>query len=122
MLYDLNEIRITGRLTRDPELKTTQNGKAIVKFGVAVHRGENDNVMFFNCHAWEKVGEFIAGNFKKGDPVFLCGHLHQRKWEDETTHAVNNYIDINIYKMYLLGKHEKSEAIENEMSEFEEKG
>ena len=80
----LNHIDIQGRLTRDPELRRTNSGKAVTSFTIAVDRnfdkGETD---FFDCVAWDKKGEFVNNHFTKGKMIIVSGRLQKRKFEDK---------------------------------------
>ncbi len=88
MASDLNKVILIGRLTRDPELNYLQSGTAIAKFSVANNRtysvsGEKkEQVSFFNCIAWGKLGELITEYCKKGHRIGLEGRLQQRSWDD----------------------------------------
>ena len=78
-----------GRLTRDPEVRYTQNTNlTVANFSIAVSRRfakENDEVKadFFNVIAWNKTGEFVGKYFKKGQQVLVSGRLQNRNWTDQ---------------------------------------
>ena len=84
----MNKIIIHGRLTRDPELKQSNNGVNYANFTVAVDRayktqsGEKQTD-FFDCTAWRKTGEIIADHFKKGQEIVVCGAMESRKYMDD---------------------------------------
>lgn len=78
----MNNIIITGRLTKDPELKQTQTGAYFLPLCVAVDRGDkNRTTDFIDCLAWNKTAEFIAKYFKKGKPIEITGKLTTRTYE-----------------------------------------
>lgn len=78
----MNLVTLIGRLTRDPELKYSQSGKAFCKFSVAVTREYNrDEADFINCVAWDKRAETIAEYLRKGRRVALQGRLSVRSYE-----------------------------------------
>ena len=85
----LNHITIMGRLTRDPELRTTGTGIAVASFSVAVDRDFPDKATgqretdFIDCVAWRHTGEFVSRNFKKGSQIVVSGRLQIRKWTDK---------------------------------------
>lgn len=87
MAFNFNKVIIGGRLTRDPELKTTPSGVSVANFSVAVNRpykkGEKGEADFFECVAWQKTAEFITRNFYKGNTICVTGHLQQRSWEKD---------------------------------------
>ena len=80
-----NLVFLKGRLTADAELKTTQNGKSVCSFTLAVDRGFGDNKVtdFLTCVAWEGRAEFISKYFSKGDEIRILGEINTRKWQDK---------------------------------------
>ena len=84
----MNIVILTGRLTRDPELKYTQSGKAFARFSLAVQQNfKNEkgeyNADFINCTAWDKKAETIGEYLRKGSNVGVQGRLSVRSYEDE---------------------------------------
>lgn len=85
----LNRIDIMGRLTRDPEYRTTANGTSVVNFTVAVDRdfsgkdGGEKETDFIDCVAWRKTAEFITKYFTKGSLIVVSGRLQIRSWVDD---------------------------------------
>ncbi len=86
----LNQIGLLGNLTRDPELKFTNEGVAICDLGLAINRKwtdqegkETENVDFFNISCWNSMAENCAASFKKGDRVLISGHMNLRSWENK---------------------------------------
>ena len=78
----MNYVSLLGRLTRDPELKYSQSGKAFCKFSIAVTREFNrDEADFINCVAWDKRAETIAEYLRKGRRIALQGRLSVRSYE-----------------------------------------
>ena len=81
----MNSICLMGRLTADPELKSTQNGVAVTSFCIAVDRayqpkGQERQTDFINCVAWRNTAEFISRYFRKGQRIALQGSLQSRKY------------------------------------------
>lgn len=78
---------LTGRLTADPELKTTQSGVSVTSFSIAVQRrcksGEEAQTDFINIVAWRQNAEFIAKYFKKGNMIGIEGSIQTRKYTDK---------------------------------------
>lgn len=80
----LNHIVIMGRLTKAPELRTTQNQTAVASFTIACERdgsGERQTD-FIECVAWRHTAEFVSKYFTKGQMAVVSGRLQSRKWED----------------------------------------
>lgn len=82
-----NLVVLTGRLTADPELKTTQSGVSVTSFSIAVQRrcksGEEAQTDFINIVAWRQNAEFIAKYFKKGNMIGIEGSIQTRKYTDK---------------------------------------
>ena len=76
----MNVAILMGRLTRDPELKYTSNGKAYTTFTLAVQK-TNDEAEFIDCVAWEKTAENIAEYFGKGNRILIQGRLNVSNYE-----------------------------------------
>lgn len=85
----LNHITIMGRLTRDPELKTTNSGIPVVSFSIAVDRDFADKesgergVDFIDVTAWRNTAEFVSRYFTKGRMAVVSGRLQTRNWTDK---------------------------------------
>lgn len=84
----LNKVILMGRLTRDPELKSTPTGASVVSFSLAVERnfarqGEQRQTDFINCVAWRNQAEFLAKYFAKGQLLALSGNLQTRQYDDK---------------------------------------
>lgn len=82
-MADLNVVCLTGRLTRDVELRTTTNGKSVASTGIAVSGRGEDDVTFVEVTLWDKQAEFASKYFKKGSGATLRGRLSLDKWEKE---------------------------------------
>ena len=82
-----NLVVLTGRLTSDPELKTTQSNVSVTSFCIAVQRryksGEEPITDFINIVAWRNTAEFIARYFKKGSMIGIEGSIQTRKYTDK---------------------------------------
>ncbi|VBB07522.1 Hypothetical protein LUCI_2771 [Lucifera butyrica] len=83
----MNKVILVGRLARDPEVRYTQNGKAVASFAVAVNRigggqtpGQRD-ADFIPIVAWEKLAEVCGNNLTKGQRVLVEGRLQLRSYE-----------------------------------------
>lgn len=87
--FNFNKVIIGGRLTADPELKTTPSGISVVSFTVAVNRrfgsktGEDSTADFFNVTAWRQTAEFVSKYFRKASSICIVGSLQTRNWTDQ---------------------------------------
>ena len=102
----LNHIVIMGRLTRDPELRTTQSGVSLTSFTVAVDRdfggrdGGERQTDFIDCVAWRSTGEFVSKYFHKGSMIVVSGRLQSRKWQDRDGNNRTSW-EINADNVYF---------------------
>jgi single-strand DNA-binding protein len=81
----MNKVIIVGRLTRDPEVRYTQTGKAVASFSVAVDTGygENKRADFIPVVVWDKLAEVCGNNLTKGRRVLVEGRLQIRDYEKD---------------------------------------
>ena len=95
MARSINQVILMGRLTRDPEQRTTTTGKTIASFSIAVDRGgQEDAADFFNVTAWEKLGELVMQYLAKGRRVLVQGRLRQDSWDDKETGKKQSSIEV----------------------------
>lgn len=85
----LNCAVIIGRITANPELRTTPNGVSVTSFTVAVERsyqkaGEERQTDFINVVAWRGTAEFVSGYFRKGSMIAVQGSIQTRSYEDKS--------------------------------------
>lgn len=76
----MNIAILMGRMTRDPELRYTSNGKAYTTFTLSVQKTKNE-AEFIDCVAWEKTAENIAEYFRKGIRILIQGRLNVSSYE-----------------------------------------
>lgn len=101
----LNHIVVMGRLTKDPELRYTQNQTPVASFTVAVDRdfsgkdGGEKQTDFIDCVAWRSSAEFVNKYFTKGRMAVVDGRLQLRDWTDKDGNKRRNaeIIVSNIY-------------------------
>lgn len=85
--FNLNKVILGGRLTHDPELKTTPSGVSVTSFSIAInrpHKGKDGEVQadFVNVVAWRGTADFICRYFKKGSSICVVGSIQTRTWTD----------------------------------------
>ena len=87
----MNKVFLSGNLTRDPEVRYTQSGKAFARMGIAINRRYKDkeSVDFFNLVAWEKTAEFCGKYLAKGSRVLVEGQLKTNSYENKDGVKVN---------------------------------
>ena len=90
----MNKITIIGNLTKNPELRSTQDGTPVCGFTVAVNRTKTKNnpdpgADYFNVNAWRGLGENCAKYLEKGRKVCVVGRVSLRTWEKEDKHGAS---------------------------------
>ncbi len=87
-MLEINKVILSGRLTRDPELKYTPKGQAVCKFSIAISRRYQDTngawqetVAFVPITSWGKQAETCGENLRKGSPVYVEGSLVTNSWQ-----------------------------------------
>jgi single-strand DNA-binding protein len=95
MAKSINQVILMGRLTRDPEVRTTTTGKTITSFSIAVDRGgQEDAADFFDVTAWEKLGELVSQYLSKGRRCLVQGRLRQDSWDDKETGKKRSKVEV----------------------------
>lgn len=112
-LPSVNKIMISGRLTRDPEVRYTQSGTAVATMGVASSRAYRDpkdtsgawkeETCFVNVVAWAQLAERCGDSLKKGSAVFVEGRLQSRSWETEEGNR-RTVIEVRADRVQFLDK------------------
>lgn len=103
-----NRAILMGRLTRDPELRTTPQGTNVCSFSIAVDRrfsgkGDDKKTDFFNIVAWREKGEFVSRYFKKGNMVLVEGEIQTRQYVNKDGITVST-IDIVADQIAFTGE------------------
>jgi single-strand DNA-binding protein len=100
-MASFNKVILAGNLTRDPELRYTPKGMAVVKLGMAVNRtwksesGETkEEVTFVDVDVWGRQAEVIAQYMRKGRPLLVEGRLRLDTWEDKNTHQKQSKLKV----------------------------
>lgn len=95
MARSINQVILMGRLTRDPETRSTSTGKTVTSFSIAVDRAsQDDQADFFDVTAWEKTGELVAQYLSKGRRVLVQGRLRQDSWDDKDTGKKRSKVEV----------------------------
>ena len=103
-----NRVELIGNMTRDPEMRYTPSGAAVVTFTIATNRtfvsdGEKkEEADFHRAVAWNKLAELCNQLLKKGNRVFISGRLQNRSWEDAQTKQTRYITEIVVEDMILL--------------------
>jgi len=89
---NLNKVFLIGRLTQNPEVKTTPTGQLVCSFGLATNKvwydsktnQKQEKVEFHNIVLWNKLGETASQYLSKGSLVMIEGRIQTRSWQDNT--------------------------------------
>jgi single-strand DNA-binding protein len=111
----MNRVLLTGRLTRDPEMRKLASGKTVTQFAIATndYRGGTEKAEYHNVVTWDRLAEICGQYLGKGQLVALEGRLQTRQWEDDAkarhwkTEIVANSVEM------LSGRRKKDYAAES---------
>lgn len=85
-MYDLNKVMLIGRLTKDPDVRSTNTGTKVTTITVATTISKNketgqENTQFIDCVCWGKVSDIAESYLRKGNQVYVEGYMQTRSWE-----------------------------------------
>lgn len=113
-MRSVNKVILIGNLTRDPIVKSTQNGQKIVTFTIATNRewvsqGERKSLAeFHHVAAWGHLAEICENFLKKGKLIYVEGYLKTRNWEIDGVRVSRT--EIVAYDLIMLNKREDYEG------------
>jgi single-strand DNA-binding protein len=108
-MANFNKVILLGNLTRDIELRTTQGGQALAKFGMAINRkwsqnGESkESTCFVDCTAWGRTAEVLNQYVGKGSPLFVEGRLDYQTWEDKNGGGKRSKLEVVVENFQFVG-------------------
>lgn len=116
----LNHVALQGRLTRDPELRSTGSGIPVTSFSLAVN-GKKDDTAFIDCVAWRGTAEAICQYLGKGRMMVVEGSLQSREWNDKDGNRRKS-IEVNVSQFHFCDKKESAPppVQNNEFQEIED--
>ena len=116
-MASFNRVILVGNLTRDPELRYTPKGTAVVRLGVAVNRqwktdsGEGrEEVTFVDVDAFGRQAEVIAQYLKKGRPILVEGRLKYETWDDKQTSQKRSKLMVVLESFQFLDSGRKDDG------------
>lgn len=95
----MNSVMLSGRLTRDPQIKSTQKGTKVASYSIAVQRNK-DEADFINCISWDKQADIVDKYCHKGDFVIIEGRLSTRSYDAQdgykvyVTEVISNRVEL----------------------------
>lgn len=114
----LNHVALQGRLTRDPELRSTGSGIPVTSFSLAVN-GKKDDTTFIDCVAWRGTAEAICQYLGKGRMMVVEGSLQSREWNDKDGNRRKS-IEVNVSQFHFCDKKESAPQYPQQSNEFQE--
>jgi len=104
----MNTVNLIGNLTKDIEIKNSQNDKPYVLFTLAVRR-DKETTDFIDCSAWNKTAEMMKEYCKKGEKIGVTGQLrvNVKKTED----SFKKFVDVVVSSITFLGQKEKTQKV-----------
>ena len=111
----MNRVMLTGRLTRDPELRSLANGKSVTQFSIATqdYRAGSERAEYHNVVTWDRLAEICSQYLGKGQLVAVEGRIQTRQWEDDkkTRHWRTEIVASSVEM--LSGRRKKDYAAES---------
>lgn len=108
-MASLNRVLLIGNLTKDPELRYTPQGTAVVNLRLAVNRKFKDKnqelkeeTCFITAVVWDKQAETCNQYLHKGSPIFVEGRLQSRSWDDNAGQK-RSVIEVRVERVQFLG-------------------
>jgi single-strand DNA-binding protein len=127
-LAEVNKVLLSGRLTRDPELRYTPNGTAVSSFSLASSRGYKAQdgqwkqmTTFVNVTCWSKLAVLVNEYLKKGSAAFVEGRLHSRSWQTDDGQK-RSAIEVTADRVQFLDRISKTGAPDEQFVETGESG
>lgn len=103
----MNSVNIIGRLTRDPGLRKTSNGRSVTNFCLAVNRA-NEGADFIDCVAWSETADLACKYLHKGSQIGVSGRIQTRTYDDKNGNS-RKIVEVVIERMQFLGEPKKKE-------------
>lgn len=123
----MNSVCLTGRLTKDPEIRYTQNQKPVASFTLAVDRDyktENGERLadFISCVTWSHSATFLERYAKKGAKIGVIGKLQSRKWQDrDGNNRYSTEVNCSAVEIFEFAKRDSGEDEEEPRPKRERK-
>jgi len=114
-MANFNKVILCGNLTRDIELRNTQGGLAVAKFGMAINRKSSskngdvkESTCFVDCTAFGKSAEVLQQWLKKGDPVLIDGRLEYSSWQTDDG-SKRSKLEVIVDAFQFMGSKDKQQ-------------
>ena len=115
----MNKVILTGRLTRDPELRYTPNNKPVCDFTIATNRLTNRDgekvADFINCIVWNNQAENLSKYMSKGSLIAVIGEMRTETYEVNNEKKYKTYVYVNNIEFLENKKETSKEEVKNEI-------
>ena len=98
----MNNITITGNLTKDAELRATSGGESVLGFSVADNQGKDKPAIFWNCQLWGKRAQSLQQYLGKGQQVTIVGSVTEREYTNKEGQKIKA-MDVRVNDLALQG-------------------
>ena len=118
----MNKVHLIGNITRDPELRYTQSGKAVARFTLAINQGygENKRTDFPTIIVWGKTAETIGNNLHKGSKVAVNGKITTSSYEKNGQKVYTTEVTADMYDGVEFLDNKQGGSQPNEIEETEQ--
>ena len=109
-MANYNRVTLIGNLTRDIEMRSTQGGMQVAKFGLAINRKSKDQetTCFVDCTAFDKSAELLHRYVRKGSPLFVEGRLEFSTWEAKDGGGKRSKLSVVVENFQFLSDGEQA--------------
>ena len=109
-MANYNRVTLIGNLTRDIEIRATQGGMQVAKFGLAINRKSKDQetTCFVDCTAFDKSAELLHRYVRKGSPLFVEGRLEFSTWEAKDGGGKRSKLSVVVENFQFLSDGEQA--------------
>jgi single-strand DNA-binding protein len=109
-MANYNRVTLIGNLTRDIEMRATQGGMQVAKFGLAINRKSKDQetTCFVDCTAFDKSAELLHRYVRKGSPLFVEGRLEFSTWEAKDGSGKRSKLSVVVENFQFLSDGEQA--------------
>lgn len=122
MSKSFNQVTLVGRMTADPEVRTTPSGKNVVSFSLAVDRmSKDDGADFIEVTAWEKLADIISQYTQKGSKLLVNGRLRQDTWDDKETGKKRSKLNVVANDVMFLDSKQPDNPRDTVLEDIEDK-
>lgn len=118
----INNVILTGRAGRDPEVRYFESGSAVASLAIAVDRYKQDEPDWFDLELWGKLAQAAGDYVRKGSRIGIIGRLEQQKWTDRATGEKRSKVLVKVVNLELLDTRADQEARQQRQAQAQAQG